>query len=300
MKAIRTILLIAVFWLCLCPLAQANPTSGFLQSGATAFAAGNYSRAIDHFTQAIGSEPELAYSNRCLTHLQMQRFQAAADDCTQALSFNPDSVEALLNLGLAHHNLGQYDRAIASYQQLLQHNPDDYRAYYNLGLTQVALGQYEQAIAYYTKALETSPERKDQASIYRDRGVSHLLLTNYAAAITDLGTAIGQNPNDLWAYFNRGCAYHRSQNFRPALQDFSWVIAQDQQNAQAYFNRGIIYAQMGNKESAILNLQQAAQYFQAGGTTQAAGRAWSLIEKLRDRQPANTPFPSFSKSAFTS
>ncbi len=177
---------------------------------------------------------------------------------------------------------------------------DDYRAYYNLGLTQVALGQYEQAIAHYTKALETSSQPKEQASIYRDRGVSHLLLTNYAAAITDLGTAIEQNPDDLWAYFNRGCAYHRSQNFLPALQDFSRVIAQDQQNAQAYFNRGTIYAQMGNKESAILNLQQAAQHFQASGATKAAGRSWRLIEKLHARQPANTPFPSFSNAAFTS
>ncbi len=124
MKAVRAALLIFAFWLCLCPFAQANSADSALQAGATAFGAGDYSRAINQFTQAINADPELAYSNRCLTYLKMQRFQVAVDDCTQALSFNPDSVEALLNLGLAYQSLGQYDRAIASYQQLLQHSSD--------------------------------------------------------------------------------------------------------------------------------------------------------------------------------
>lgn len=300
MKIIRAIVFILAFWLCLCPFAQASPVSSALQTGATAFAAGDYIHAIDQFTRAIDSEPDLAYSDRCLTYLQMQRFQIAVEDCTRALSFDPNQVEALLNIGLAYHSLGQYDSAIASYQQLLQRDPDDYRAYYNLGLTQVALGQYGQAVTHYTKALEKSSEPKDQANIHRDRGISHMLLANYTAAINDLDTAISQNPADLWAYFNRGCAYHRSQNFLPALQDFSRVIKQDQQNAQAYFNRGIIYAQIGNQERAIFNLQQAAQHFQASGTTTAAHRAWSLIEKLQTRQPAKTPFSRFSDAAFTS
>ena len=250
MRVVRTVFLISTcFWLWLCPIAPALANRS-LQAGAAALTAGDYSNALDQFTRAIKTAPEIAYSDRCLTYLQMQRFQAAIDDCTQALSFNPHQAEAGLNLGLAYHSLGQYDRAITSYQQLLQFHPDDYRAHYNLGVTAMTLDQPAQAIARYNKALEkvskTASTSQAQANIYRDRGTAHLLLTHYAAAITDLNAAIEQAPDDLWAHFNRGCAYHRSHNFLPALKDFRWVTHQDQQNAQAYYNQGTIHMQMSH------------------------------------------------------
>ncbi|MGB3293472.1 MAG: tetratricopeptide repeat protein [Phormidesmis sp.] len=129
---------------------------------------------------------------------------------------------------------------------------------------------------------------KEESSIYREWGVSYLLLADYAAAIADLDRAITLTPEDLWARFNRGCAHHRAQRFRSALQDFSWVIDQDHQNAQAHFNKGVIYAQLGRKEEAISNLQQAARCFQVKGGAIAAHRAQHLIDKLQHNQRGQT------------
>jgi tetratricopeptide (TPR) repeat protein len=279
------VLLFACLWLWLCPVARAGSADDVLAAGADAVNVGDYEKALDLFTQAIAHSPELGYSDRCLVNLQMERYSAAIADCTKALSSNPENHESLLNLGLASQRLGRYEDAILSYRQVLQLDPHDYRAYYNLGLTEAALGQPTESIISYTRALEVyqgqpGSQPSAEAAIYRDRGVSRMLLADYTAAVADLDAAIQADPDDLWAYFNRGCAYHRSQNFVPALQDFSWVISQDERNAQAYFNRGVIYAQMGQKKDAVANLQQAAQQFLLKDMVTSAERARELIDQL--------------------
>ena len=270
---------------------SSNIAHDLLVSGANALVAGDYERALTLFTQAAETSPGLAYGNRCLVHVQIQNYQAAVADCTQALSLDPKATEPLLILGLAHYHLGQYDDAFARYHQLLGLDPQDYRAHYNLGILAADLDQHSQAIGSYTYALATSPSQSTvQAAIYRDRGVSHMLVANYRAAIADLNWAITHNPDDLWARFDRGCAYHRSHDYQTALQDFSWVIDQDAHHAQAYFNRGMVYLHLGNKRDAIANLQLAAQYFQVQGDQSSLDQAYHLLATLRVN-PAVQPLP---------
>ena len=278
---------------------SSNTAQDLLVSGAKALVAEDYDRALILFTQAAETSPGLAYGNRCLVHVQIQNYQAAVADCTQALLLDPNATEPLLNLGLAHYHLGQYDAALARYHQLLGLVPQDYRAHYNLGILAADLDQHSQAINSYTHALATSPSRSTvQAAIYRDRGVSHMMVANYRAAIADLNLAITHNPDDLWARFDRGCAYHRRHDYQTALQDFSWVIEQDAHNAQAYFNRGMVYLHLGSKGDAISNLQLAARYFQMQGDQSSLEQAHHLLATLRVN-PAVQPLPDTVLSEHT-
>ena len=59
------------------PARPAAASGEALSSGAAAFASGDYSVALQKFTQAIESSPELGYSNRCLVQLQVSRYRAA-------------------------------------------------------------------------------------------------------------------------------------------------------------------------------------------------------------------------------
>ena len=264
------------------PARPAAASDEALSSGAAAFASGDYSVALQKFTQAIESSPELGYSNRCLVQLQVSHYRAAVSDCLAALALNSHSSEALLNLGLAYHRLGSYDQASESYRQLLEIAPNDYRAYYNLGLTEVALGNYTQAVASYTQALEhLSAPSPSLATVYRGRGVAYMLLAADSRAIADLNAAVRHNPNDAWTYFNRGCAYYRSGQLLPALQDFSWVIAQDKENARAHLNQGLVYVRLGQTDLAVYSLQQAARYFQATDETAWTQETKQLLERFQ-------------------
>ncbi|MEM6449617.1 MAG: tetratricopeptide repeat protein [Cyanobacteria bacterium P01_D01_bin.105] len=270
-------------------------TYSALQAGATAFSEGKYNEALQYFTQSIESSPAAGYGNRCLVQLQMQNYVAAIEDCTQSLVIKEDS-EVRLNLGLAYERSGEHMQAITQYEKIIAANLADYRTHYNLALSKAAIGSHQDAVEAYTLALHALPtaiQPLEQAEIYRDRGASHLVLTNYMAAVTDLNAAISHNPHDTWAYFNRGCAYHRNNNFLPALQDFSWVIEHDHQNARAYFNRGIIYARLHQSEAAIENLTQAIEHFPKDSPPEevrvSIAQAHQLIAHLQVYQVSEQP-----------
>ncbi|MBW4457302.1 MAG: tetratricopeptide repeat protein [Nostoc indistinguendum CM1-VF10] len=55
----------------------------------------------------------------------------------------------------------------------------------------------------------------------------------------------------------------------------------DPQFAQAYGNRGIVYNQIGNKQKAIENFQQAVQMFQAQNNTNGYEQAIKLLKQLQ-------------------
>ncbi|NJL20251.1 MAG: tetratricopeptide repeat protein [Leptolyngbyaceae cyanobacterium SM1_3_5] len=255
-----------------------------MQTGTTAFQAGDFAAALTAFSQAIDqdSSSAAAYGNRCLTYIQLNSYPQAIEDCNQAIVLNPKLAEAYLNRGLAHYRLGQAAAAIEDYSQLLQLTRSDYRAYYNRGLARVELGQYREALVDYGEALRQAPllDRVTQAEIHTDRGLVLLMLKNPHSAVADLTQAIHFNPTDR-AYYNRACACQQQGNRGGAVRDFSEVIARVPDYAEAYWNRGLLLYQQGDRDQAIADLQQAARYFGERGEAIAHQQVLNLLDKLQ-------------------
>lgn len=279
-----------IFWLTPVAIASADssviedPKTAFRQ-GVTAFQSGDYSLAAERFTQAVQLDPGYtsAYSNRCLTYLELKAYQNAIDDCTQALTLNSSNTEVYLNRGLAYYRSSEYAEAIADYTELLKLRPHDYRAHYNRGLAQVDKGAYREAIVDFGEALrQTSPlDRVTKAEIYNDRGLAQLLFDHPQQAIADLTQAIQLSSNHTGALYNRGCAYHQRGNYTAAVNDFTQVLQRVPNHAQAYLSRGMIRHELGEQSAAIVDLQQAAQYFQEQGLMLPYQQTLGLIERIR-------------------
>ncbi|MFW6019638.1 MAG: tetratricopeptide repeat protein [Bacteroidales bacterium] len=82
----------------------------------------------------------------------------AVDYYQNALDANPDSEEALYNLGMYYQENQQIEKAINTYNKLLDENPKNEKGYYNLGyiyLTQI--GDYQKAEQNFRQALEINP-----------------------------------------------------------------------------------------------------------------------------------------------
>jgi tetratricopeptide (TPR) repeat protein len=259
-------------------------------AGIAAFQQEKYSEAIEQFNQAILQDPNFApaYSDRCLTYLNLENYLAALIDCTQALKLNPNHIETYLNRGLAHYKSGELAEAIADYSQVLQLKPHDYRAYYNRGLAEADLAAYREAIVDYGQAIrQTSPlDRLTLAEIYSDRGLAQLLLTHHEGAvlgnaIADFTEAIQFNKASIRSYYNRGCAYHQKGNRIAALEDFNQVLARDPSYTQAYVSRGLLRQEMGEMGGAIADLRQAATSFNQQGAKGEYQQVLRLIEKMR-------------------
>ena len=74
------------------------------------------------------------------------------------LRLQPDNVDAYISRGNAKGELERYQEAIADYSQALQLQPDNAYAYDHRGFAYFVLGQYRDAIADYDQALQLRPD----------------------------------------------------------------------------------------------------------------------------------------------
>ncbi|MBD2338553.1 tetratricopeptide repeat protein [Calothrix sp. FACHB-156] len=278
-----------------------TPTTAreFLQMGVEKISHSHYEEAIADFNQAIQLQNNLgqsdsgeAFSDRCLAYLQIQEYQQAIADCTQAINLSPENAEAYINRGLANYRQQDYLSAIADYQQAIALKPADFRAYYNLALAHAATDKYLEAIVDYNLALSQIPPSANLllADIYNDRGLARLQMQDFEAAMADFSKAIQLDVNDYRAYFNRGCACGKKGDNFGALRDFSKVIRLNPSNGMAYVNRGVARYQLGYYQGAIADLQKASEFFGYTGEKLAYEKAVKILETMQKQLPAASEF----------
>src|SRR5262252_9560287 len=78
--------------------------------------------------------PAEAAFERGVAALTSNAYDQAIADFTQAISLNPQRVEAYHNRGIVYSHKGDYDRALVDYTQALTLNPNFIEAYINRGI----------------------------------------------------------------------------------------------------------------------------------------------------------------------
>ena len=76
-----------------------------------------YDKAIEHYTEAVTSNPELAetYNNRGNVYRDIGEFDRAMRDYNRAIELNPELAETYNNRGAAYGKKGELDKAIQNY-----------------------------------------------------------------------------------------------------------------------------------------------------------------------------------------
>ena len=97
------------------------------QQGNSAFAAGKFEDAIEHFSRAIDldSSNHVLFSNRSASQASLKRFELALEDAEKAISIKPDWPKGYSRKGAALHGLGKLAEAIAVYKEGLAHDPEN-------------------------------------------------------------------------------------------------------------------------------------------------------------------------------
>ncbi|KAJ7087252.1 activator of Hsp70 and Hsp90 chaperone [Mycena belliarum] len=90
--------------------------------GNKAFAAKDYDKAIDLFTQAIAVDPQnhVLYSNRSAAYAGKKQWTDALTDAEQCVAVNPSWSKGFARKGAALHGARRYDDAIAAYEEGLK------------------------------------------------------------------------------------------------------------------------------------------------------------------------------------
>lgn len=108
-----------------------------------------------------------------------------------ALRIDPNSLEALYNIGFYYQERGEYEKAMEHYQKSIDIQP--YREpYFNMGyIHHEYLQEYEKAVEYYTKAINVEPRYLDA---YFNRGLCYELMKDRTKAKADFQKVLELNP----------------------------------------------------------------------------------------------------------
>ncbi len=132
------------------------------------------------------------------------QYSAAIDTYKSALSIQPDSPEALSNLGVAYHLAGRFPEAVETLKKALKLNPEGVPANLILGMDLIRLGKAQEALPPLQKVLKHDPHQRDgllaEASAY-------FALRDFAGATRVYQTEVTVRPDDVDAWYGMGLSF---------------------------------------------------------------------------------------------
>jgi len=174
-------------------------------------------------------------------HGELKDYASSRDCCRQAVTLQPDYVDAHYNLAQAYMQLGRYDEAVEAYRRVVQLQPQHAHACNALGLALDRTGRHKDAFNWYQTALRQNPASIDA-------------LLNLASSHNSLGD------------FDAGTAYVRR------------ALSIDPGHFQARIALGSALVELGDLEAAMACFTQANE-IQPGHTDVTLGMA--TIEEKR-------------------
>jgi tetratricopeptide (TPR) repeat protein len=185
---------------------------------------------------------------------QQQDYRGAIADFTQALTLDPQSVDARYGRGRARANLGDLQSALDDFNQVLLVVADYPNAYLSRCRVYQALQDFQRALDDCTTAIQLKP---DYADAYTFRGMARVYLGETRAAMTDYTQALQLDPNNIDAYLGRGFLRDGLGDHQGAIDDFTAALQRDPAADDAYLGRGRAYASLEQFQRAVADYTEA-------------------------------------------
>ena len=84
-----------------------------------------FTEAINDYSEAIsyGKSADLL-SSRCVAHRILTEYEMALTDCSEAISYEPENINALMAIAVLYLEQGNYDQANDSIQKIIKVYPN--------------------------------------------------------------------------------------------------------------------------------------------------------------------------------
>jgi tetratricopeptide (TPR) repeat protein len=197
--------------------------------GYRAYQQGNYTTAINYFTQAIDKDPQ--------------------------------NVQALLDRADARRAVGDYLNAIADYS-MLRIAPLQPDSLTNIGYCHASLNNFPGALADFNNSLALRSTGDSAVSAYSGRAAVKRLMHDIQGALADCDAALRLDPDSLDPRWQRAVTYYASQQYAKAVPDLTIVVGKEPRFADAHLMLAQCYERLGNKANAIAEYQKANYLYQ--------------------------------------
>ncbi len=233
--------------------------------GLVADGTGQYSEAATEYQRALDLEPgnEDAYVGLALAYEHQGAINEAEQTYQRAIESHPNSPYSYNSLGTFYLRRDQYDKAVQMFQKVIALAPEGYGAYVNLGATYVNMGRYADAVEPLKKSISIRPSY----AAYVNLGAAYFGLNNYAEVVSADEEAIKLNPRQFITWGNLGEAryYTGARNeamaaYRKAVELANEELKVNPHDPDVLSNLANYYSMLGDRDHALLYLQQALQY----------------------------------------
>lgn len=180
--------------------------------------------ALDEYTKALKYDPYSVLLNLRLAGLYQAKgehgkAQAHAD---QVLAKNPANVQALQVLASSALAAGQSEQAIGYLQRILLISPQEGHAYFSLGMVYAGLKRFEEAEQIIRRGIESAPSSGQVGYLYLGRVLVEQKAWARAAQV--YRDAIASNPSYEQAYLGLGAALEAQGEQVQALAIYKKVL----------------------------------------------------------------------------
>jgi len=217
---------------------------------------GDYEAAIEECTQALGMDSDLPeiYNLLGIAYRKSGRIDQAIKEYQKVLRVRPEIAEVHYNLGIAYMKKDLIEEAIGEYKKAIELNPNYAKAYANLGFSYLEKEMVDQAILECQKALEIYPRLAEALSTL---GAAHLLREEFEEAEAVSRKAVQINPELPGVHNNLGSIYMQKKMFDEAIQEYLEALDLKPEYWEAQYNLGRVYLIQGIPDQAIKKFNQA-------------------------------------------
>ncbi|MEJ2290957.1 MAG: tetratricopeptide repeat protein [Deinococcales bacterium] len=202
--------------------------------------------AAQSFQQAAQADPQSwqALYNLGVSYLEGGQTQKALDPLEQAAKLAPDNGDVHLALASAYDQLAQTDKALANAQAALGQLKDDKQitqARFIAGRALYRKGQYGAAAKQLDQVVQA---KADDAQAQLWAGLADYQQKSYATAIRYFERATQLAPNSVEARVDLGAAYLAAKRFQDAETVYKLLVQQNPKDSESYYNLGwALYSQ---------------------------------------------------------
>ncbi|MCE6991455.1 tetratricopeptide repeat protein [Dyadobacter sp. CY323] len=267
--------------------------NNWLTNGDNAFAAKDYDKALEAYTEAEKRndfddllprrkiyQVKRAFEREKQTQVELLREYLAKANIAQktrsyteaigyfkkAYELKPDSTtlgETIKTLNQKSslkteldekYNLGKYAEVIKDYSRILKKEKNNSDHYLGRGLAYAVTNDHDRALKDFTQAIEL-----DFANLAALRARSELYTSkkDYPKAAADLTSYLNIDHAAVDILTRRARLRTLTNNKTGALEDYSKAIELNPASAQTYFNRALYHIQQENYSAAVIDLTSA-------------------------------------------
>lgn len=181
---------------------------------------GEYAAAIDAYRNAVSLDPEYlnAWISLAYAYAQSNRMDDAADAYEHAIAIEPDNIPALKGLSYIYSMLGKDEEALRTIDRAVEINPSDPLSWLQKGLTLSALGRVNESVPVYRKVLELSPDNYDA---WLCMGMDYFSAGEYQSALDAFEHALEIDDRSDIAWNYKGDTLSRMGRYSEAIEAYN-------------------------------------------------------------------------------